>query len=86
MRVIGKYVIIDPTKEGQVKTKSGFELGKKHREDIRYREATVVEVGGEVSSISSGEKIYYDRHAGFDLEVDGTIYKIIKEFDIVVVL
>lgn len=86
MRVIGKYVIIDPIKEGHVKTKSGFELGKKHREDIRYREATVVEVGGDVNGVGSGERIYYDRHAGFDLEIDGTIYKIIKEFDIVVVL
>ena len=86
MKVIGKYIIIDPVKEGRVKTKSGFELGEKHREDIRYREASVVEIGGEVNGIVPGDRIYYDRHAGFDLEIDGTIYKIIKEFDVVVVL
>ena len=33
-----------------------------------------------------GDTIYYDRHAGFDMEVDKTVYKVIKEFDVVVVL
>ena len=30
--------------------------------------------------------VYYDRHAGFDMEIDGVVYKVIKEFDVVVVL
>ncbi len=86
MKVMGKYVLIDPKKEGQVKTKSGLDLGSVHRQDIRYREAAVIDAGIEVSGVTKDDNIYYDRHAGFDLEVDGTVYKVIKEFDIVIVL
>ena len=45
MKVMGKYVLIDPKKEGHVKTKSGLDLGSTHRQDIRYREANVIDVG-----------------------------------------
>jgi len=33
-----------------------------------------------------GARIYYDKSAGFNIEIDKTNYKIIKEFDIVIVL
>ena len=60
--------------------------GESNREDIRYREAEVLLVGDQVNVIKKGSKIYYDRHAGFNIEVDNDIWKIIKEQDIVIVL
>jgi len=86
MKVVNKYVLIEPKKEGPKKTESGFELGDSHREDIRYREAVVVQASEEVEGLNPGAVIYYDRHAGFDLEVDGKVYRVIKVFDVVVVL
>jgi len=46
----------------------------------------VSKVGNLVEGINEGDTVYYDRHAGFDMEIKGVIYKVIKEFDVVVVL
>ena len=86
MRAVGKYILIEPVKEGEVSTKGGLLLAETHRDDIRYREAKVKTIGTLVQGIEDGDTIYYDRHAGFDMEVDKTVYKVIKEFDVVVVL
>lgn len=86
MRVIGKYMLIQPKKEGSTKTKSGLLLSDAHKDDIRYREASVTKTGSLVEGVKDGDTVYYDRHAGFDMEIDGVVYKVIKEFDVVVVL
>ena len=86
MRAVGKYILIEPVKEGEVSTKGGLLLAETHRDDIRYREAKVKTIGTLVEGVEDGDTIYYDRHAGFDMEVDKTMYKVIKEFDVVVVL
>ena len=59
---------------------------EKSREDIRYREGTVIQVGDEVVAIKSKDKIYYDRHAGFGIEIKQKQYKVIKESDVVIIL
>jgi co-chaperonin GroES (HSP10) len=86
MRAIGKYVVIKAIKENDTVTKGGLILAEKQREDIRYRQAKVVEVGGDVKALKQGDNIYYDRAAGFNIEIKKEEYKVIKEFDIVVVL
>ena len=86
MKAIGRNIIIKKLKEGITETKGGLLLSENHREDIRYREAKVKTIGTLVQGIEDGDTIYYDRHAGFDMEVDKTVYKVIKEFDVVVVL
>ena len=48
MRAIGKYIAIKPIKEVNTKTKGGLILAESQREDVRYRQAEVVVVGGEV--------------------------------------
>ena len=48
MKAVGKYIVIDPIKDVEVKTKGGLLLAEKQREDIRYRRAKVVEPGSDV--------------------------------------
>ena len=86
MRAIGKYIVISPIKETETKTKGGLLLAEAQREDIRYRQADVVVTGSEVNYIKKKDKIYYDRSAGFNIELKDKTYKIIKEHDVVVVL
>jgi len=86
MRAIGKYIIINPIKETDTVTKGGLILAEKQREDIRYRKADIVEVGSDVKGLKNSDKIYYDKAAGFNIEIDKKNYKVIKEFDVVVVL
>ncbi len=86
MKAIGKYVIITPVKDKDTVTKGGLILAEKQREDIRYRKAEVIKVGSEVSAIKESDKIYYDKAAGFNIEIDKEEFKVIKEFDVVVIL
>ena len=86
MRAIGKYIVIDPIKEDNVKTKGGLILADAHRKDIRYKQARIVVVGNNVDILKTNDSIYYDKAAGFNIEVDKKTYKVIKEQDVVIIL
>jgi co-chaperonin GroES (HSP10) len=86
MKAIGKYIIINPIKETETKTKGGLLLSESQREDIRYRKADVIVTGTDVAALKEGDKIYYDKAAGFSIEIKKDKYKVIKEHDVVVVL
>lgn len=86
MKAIGKYIIIREIKEDIKKTEGGLLLAENHREDIRYRTADVVSVGTHVEGINVGDKIYYDRIAGHNIEIKEDVYKVIQEIDVIIVL
>ena len=86
MKAIGKNIVITPIKENGVKTSGGLLLAEVNREDIRYRMGKVVTVGDAVAAIKKEDMIYYDRHAGFGIELKKQQYKIIKENDVVIIL
>ncbi len=86
MKVIGKNILIKNKEEKLQTTKSGLLLGEKQREDIRYKNGVIVLPGNEVNIIKTGDEIYFDRHAGFTLEVNKELYTVIQEKDIVIIL
>ncbi len=86
MKAIGKYIVIKPIKEVDTKTKGGLILAENQREDIRYRRAKVVQPGTEVEVLKKGDEVYYDKAAGFNIELEKEQYKVIKEFDVVIVI
>ena len=86
MKAIGKYIVITPVKETEVKTKGGLLLTEDNREDVRYREGKVITIGTDVVGVKDGDQIYYDRHAGFGIELEKEQFKVIKEQDIVIIL
>lgn len=86
MKAVGRFLIILKKKEEPAKTKGGLLLTQNQKEDIRYSEATVVSVGDEINGISIGDVIYYDKHAGHQIEFEKEIYQVIKAQDVVVIL
>ena len=86
MKAVGKFIVIDPVKETDVTTKGGLILAEKQREDIRYRRAKVIEPGSDVYVLKKGDEIYYDKSSGFKIEINKEEYKVIKEFDVVIIL
>jgi len=86
MRAIGKYIVIEPIKEINTTTKGGLILAVKQREDVRYRRAKIVKPGSDVSLLKIDDEVYYDKAAGFNIEINKQQYKVIKEQDIVIVL
>lgn len=86
MRAVGKFLVIKEHKETGTKTKGGLLLSEAQREDIRYRKASVVSTGDEVNYIKKDHEIYYDRRAGYNVELKKEIYRVIREQDVVIVL
>ena len=39
-----------------------------------------------VQGVTTGNEIYYDKHAGFNVEIDENIFLVIKQQDVVIVL
>jgi|TARA_X000001382_G_scaffold80086_1_gene56333 co-chaperonin GroES (HSP10) len=86
MKAVGRNLIIQKKEQGVTKSEGGLLLSKNDREDIRYVEATVISIGEEVLGIKEKNIIYYDRHAGHQIEINNNIYQVIKAQDVVVVL
>ena len=83
MKPIGKYIVITPIDE-KVMTDSGLLLSD-DATSFRYKRATVVRVGTDVTVIADGGVIYYDRTAGHGMIVNGATYHVIAERDVVLV-
>tara|TARA_B100001057_G_scaffold497025_1_gene600058 strand:- start:3160 stop:3420 length:261 start_codon:yes stop_codon:yes gene_type:complete len=86
MKAIGKYIVIRPIKEDNAKTKGGLILAESHRTDLRYKRAEVINPGTDVNVLKESDKIFYDKAAGFNIEIDNEQYKVIKESDVVIIL
>ena len=85
MRVLAKYVVIEPITEEISKTSGGLLLGEKHRDDLRYKRASVWRSGELVDTVAEGDKIMFDSGAGHILPYPLDKYRVIREADIVVV-
>ena len=86
MKAVGVYLVIQEIKEKPTKTKGGLLLTDKIKEDIRYRQGLVKSVGELVQGVKDNDKIYYDKNAGFKIEIDEEIFLVIKQQDVVIVL
>jgi|TARA_R100000781_G_scaffold51395_1_gene33854 co-chaperonin GroES (HSP10) len=86
MKAVGRNLIIQKIEEVTTQTEGGLYLSKNDRNDIRYIEANIVSIGDEVEGLKKDNKIFYDRHAGHQIEIDNKIYHVIKAQDVVVVL
>ena len=86
MKAVGRNLIIQKIEQGTTKTEGGLLLAETHKEDIRYIEADIISIGEGVEGLKENDKIFYDRHAGHQIELDKKIYHVIKVQDVVVVL
>ncbi len=84
MKAIGNYIVIEEIKEHSKKTDGGLELGEKQREDIRYRQGIIISSGPDL--VKEGQTIMFDRVAGFPVEYNDKIYKVISLRDIIAIL
>jgi chaperonin GroES len=86
MKAIGYNILIIKEREGIKATKGGLLLSESQRQDIRYVKAKIQSVGNLCEGLNAGDDVYYDRHAGHRIEVDGDDYQVIKMQDVVFVL
>ncbi len=84
MKAIGKYIVIK-TIEEEVRTDSGIILSGEDANSFRYKKGVVIAPGTEVTAISPGDVVYYDKGHSFTMVIGEEQRTIILERDVVVV-
>ena len=84
MQAINDYVIVDRIKE-EPKKVSGLILTDKTDEDNRYKKANIISTGEMVEVVKEGDVIFYDKHAGHDISWKDTLYRVIRDGDVVLI-
>jgi co-chaperonin GroES (HSP10) len=85
MRAVNNYIIISETVE-EKKTSSGLILTHDQSEEMRYGKGVVVEVGDKVTVVQKGDNVYFDKRQGHQVRLEGVLYGVIREPDVVVIL
>ena len=85
MKAINNYIIIENIKEEPKKT-NGLIISDNHTKDIRYLKGRVISFGNLTEGLKKDDVIYYDRHAGHNIEFEEKLYQVIRQGDVVLVL
>ena len=86
MKAVGIFLVVEEIKEKPTKTKGGLLLTDKIKEDIRYRKGIIKSAGNLVEGVKDDDIVYYDKNAGFGVEVEDNFYLVIRQPDVVIVL
>ena len=86
MKAIGRNIIIKKTEEQNKTTKGGLILTEKQREDVRFQQAKVIQVGEAVVAVKNEDIIYFDKSASHRIEINKEPYHVIRQENVVVVL
>lgn len=85
MRAVNNFIIINETVE-EKKTDSGLLLTVDESDEMRYGKGEVVEAGDKVTVVKKGDTIYFDKRQGHQVRLEGVLYGIIREPDVVVII
>ena len=86
MKAIGNNLIIKKIEESNQKTKGGLLLTEKQREDVRFQQAKVINIGDAVAAVKQNDIIYFDKAAAHRIEIEKEPYHVIRQENVVVVL
>jgi|TARA_B100000927_G_scaffold134748_1_gene108689 co-chaperonin GroES (HSP10) len=84
MKAIGNFIVIDEINEPLTKTAGGLELTDKLKEDIRYRKGKIISSGPDL--LKKDQVILFDRVAGFPVEYESYVYKVISLRDVIAII
>ena len=84
MKAINHYVIVNKIKT-EPKMLAGLIMTDDTDVDNRYLKAKIISAGSSVEVLKDGDVIYYDKHAGHDISWKDTLYRVIRDGDVVLV-
>ena len=86
MRALNNFVIIKEIAAPVKRTGGGLELTQDHLKDERGARGEVVSVGDMVQQkLECCEVVVYDKLAGFNIDYEGEVFKVIKDRDVIYV-
>ena len=84
MKAVNHYIVVENIKEGHKKV-AGLIVTETMDSDNRYIKANVISIGNLVEGIKEKDVVYYDKHAGHDVQYKDTLYRVIKSGDVVLI-
>jgi len=84
MKAINRYIIVDKIKT-EPKKVAGLIMTDDTDVDNRYIKAKIISCGHLVEGLKDNDTIYYDKHAGHDISWKDTLYRVIRDGDVVLV-
>jgi co-chaperonin GroES (HSP10) len=84
MKAINRYIIVDKIKV-EPKKVAGLIMTDETDSDNRYLRAKIISTGNLVEGLKDGDMIYYDKHAGHDISWKDSLYRVIRDGDVVLV-
>ena len=84
MKAINRYIVIKNIKT-EPKKVAGLIMTDETDVDNRYIKANVISIGNLVEGIEEKDIVYYDKHAGHDVQYKDTLYRVIRSGDVVLI-
>ena len=84
MKAINRYIVIKNIKT-EPKRVAGLIMTDETDVDNRYIKAEIISTGNLVEGINEKDIVYYDKHAGHDISWKDTLYRVIRDGDVVLV-
>jgi co-chaperonin GroES (HSP10) len=84
MRAINNYIIVKNIKT-EPKKVAGLIMTDKTDVDNRYIKSPLISVGNLVEAIKEKDIVYYDKHAGHDIQHKDILYRVIRSGDVVLI-
>ena len=84
MKAINRYIIVNKIKT-EPKKVAGLIMTDDTDVDNRYIKAKIISCGNLVEGLQNGNMIYYDKHAGHDVQYKDILYRVIRSGDVVLI-
>ena len=84
MKAINRYIVVDKIKT-KPKMVSGLIMTDDTDSDNRYLRAKIITTGNLVEGLKDNDVIFYDKHAGHDISWKDSLYRVIRDQDVVLV-
>ena len=84
MRAINHYIIAKNIKT-EPKKVAGLIMTEDMDSDNRYIKAEIISIGNLVEGIKEKDTVYYDKHAGHDVQYKNILYRVIRSGDVVLI-
>jgi len=84
MKAINRYIVVDKIKV-EPKMVAGLIMTDDTDSDNRYLRAKIISTGNLVEGLKDNDVIFYDKHAGHDISWKDSLYRVIRDQDVVLV-
>ena len=84
MKAINRYIVVDRIKT-EPKKVAGLIMTDDTDSDNRYLRAKIISTGNLVEGLKDDDVIFYDKHAGHDISWKDSLYRVIRDQDVVLV-